>query len=293
MISRSTVRRGARCASVALLAFTVLVPGCGPPNDEALLRFLGFKQSSTTISVLEDNLREASTVTVDAEFENDSLYVGQKTGTGILVNQAHIDYRMARFSPPSADYPLNLYLPAPADSKATTGTLTSFPLAPASLKQWIIDTGAFGDPGIVELTAHVTFHGVTDEGAVLQTEGSIRIALTNTGATSTSGTLPTVTVSRTADAIISGDPGAFAVTRTGSVAAPLTVGFTTVGSTAISGIDYTAIGSSVVIPAGSSSGTITVTARPAATSGRIVKVTLSPSVSYTVGAPDSASLTIN
>ena len=87
---------------------------------------------------------------------------------------------MTGFSPPAGEYPLNLYLPPPAESTATTGTLTAFPLAPASLKQWLIDTGVRG-PRYVQLTAHVTFYGETDEGASLQTEGSIRIALTNTG----------------------------------------------------------------------------------------------------------------
>ena len=47
-----------------------------------------------------------------------------------------------RVFPPSAEYDVNLYLAPPADSTATTGTL-AIALAPISLKQWLINTGAF------------------------------------------------------------------------------------------------------------------------------------------------------
>lgn len=287
MMRRRSGFRGAWICGGALLVLGAMAAGCGRPPDEAWLRFLGFKQGTTTISVLEDNLREENTVTVDADFENKSLYVGQKSGAGILVNRARIDYRMAGFSPPSAEYPLNLYLAPPADGAATTGTLSAFPLVSTALKEWLINTGAFDDAAsdpVVELTARVTFFGETDDGAALETEGSIRIELTNTGGGST-GTLPAVHVLKTADASKTGADGTFTVYRSGSDAANLTVAFNTdIFSTATSGVDYVSIGSSVTIPAGAGSKTITVEALAASTVGETVKINLTESASYTLEA---------
>src|SRR5690606_4811969 len=74
---------------------------------------------------------------------------------------------------------------------------------------------------------------------------------------------PVVTVTATdQDASEVGpDPGTFVVTRTGSTAAALTVNFTRTG-TAVNGTDYTAIGTSVQIPAGEPSASITIAPLP-------------------------------
>jgi hypothetical protein len=53
------------------------------------------------------------------------------------------------------------------------------------------------------------------------------------------------------------DPGVFTITRSGPTTAPLTVDFYTSGD-AVAGVDYTDPGFSVVIPAGSSSVTVTI-----------------------------------
>ena len=78
--------------------------------------------------------------------------------------------------------------------------------------------------------------------------------------------------------------GTFTVSRTGSTAAALTVNYT-VGGTASGGTDYTTIPTSVVIPAGSASATITVTPVDDTVSegDETVVVTLSSSASYTRG----------
>jgi hypothetical protein len=290
MTTRVTGRWSARFAGGALLAFAVLAPGCGRPPDEAWLRFVGFKQGGATISVVKDSLREETTTTVDVELQNGSLIVGQKTGTGILVNRARVDYRMPGFSPPSAEYPLNLYLAPPADDKATTGTLSAFPLAPSSLKQWLIDTGAFDDANsepVVELTAHVTFFGESDDGLKVETEGGIGIALTN-------GAKTTVNVFKTRDASKPATSGVFTVFRTGGVVADLPVAYTISGS-AIAGTDYTISPSatSVVIPAGADSAVVTVIPLSGGTAGNTtVRITLSTSASYTVGTHSSDLMTV-
>lgn len=109
---------------------------------------------------------------------------------------------------------------------------------------------------------------------------------------------PNVTVSIEAtDAIASEadlDPGTFTVTRNGSTSGALTVNFALTGSTATSGVDYTSIGTSVVIGDGNATATITVTPlQDALVEGdETVKVTISADAAYTVGSPDNATVTI-
>jgi len=174
MISWVKGRRSARFAA-ALLVLTVVVTGCGRPPDEAWLRCTGFGagDAATSVAVLEGKL-DGTTLTSDVNFENRSLIAGQTEGTGILVYRARIDYRMAGYSPPAAEYDVTLYLPPPAKGGTTTGTLTAFPLASASLKQWLINAGA-GAP--VAITARVTFFAETDEGGKIETLGGIGIVL--------------------------------------------------------------------------------------------------------------------
>jgi hypothetical protein len=181
-------RLAVRCAGAALLILAVVGAGCDRPPDEAWLRFLGFARTGETASLalLEGKLRDGITDAADANFENRSLGVARDTaGTGVLVFRARVDYRMTGFAPPPAEYAVNLYLPAAtgADASTTTATLTAFPLATAALKHWLIETQAFEDAEerpTVDLTAIVTFFGVTDEGTELQTSGGISLSLANT-----------------------------------------------------------------------------------------------------------------
>ncbi len=107
--------------------------------------------------------------------------------------------------------------------------------------------------------------------------------------------LPVVSVAATdASASEPGtDKGTFTVTRTGSTAASLTVTFS-VGGTATPGTDYAALGSSVTIPAGAASATLTVTAidNAIAESNETVVLTISSNAAYTVGTPAGATVTI-
>ncbi|MCP5556202.1 MAG: PKD domain-containing protein [Verrucomicrobiaceae bacterium] len=105
---------------------------------------------------------------------------------------------------------------------------------------------------------------------------------------------PIVTVDATDPAANeAGDTGTMTFSRTGSTTAPMTVNFTVSGSAA-SGSDYASIGTSVVIPAGSTFATITIvpvqnTANEAA---ETVIVTLASDVAYAIGVSANATVTI-
>ena len=108
-------------------------------------------------------------------------------------------------------------------------------------------------------------------------------------------TVPTVTVAATdANASRVGpDNGEFTISRTGSTATSLTVNYS-LGGTAVNGIDYATLSTSVTIPAGATSATVTVVPQPAASYVGSVATTLAlnASAAYTVGSSFSGSVTI-
>src|SRR5262249_36506024 len=89
--------------------------------------------------------------------------------------------------------------------------------------------------------------------------------------------------------------GTFRIQRSGgNLASPLSVSYT-IGGTATNGTDYSSIGTSITIPAGASSATITITPLPDAVSegDESVTLTLSASPEYVVGASSAATVTIH
>jgi glucose/arabinose dehydrogenase len=109
--------------------------------------------------------------------------------------------------------------------------------------------------------------------------------------------LPVVTVAVSPSNVVEdGTPNmVFTFTRTGSTASALTVNYT-IGGTATNGTDYATIGTSVVIPGGSATNTVTVNPTPDATTetgGETVILTVAASASYTVGSPGAATGTIS
>jgi len=106
---------------------------------------------------------------------------------------------------------------------------------------------------------------------------------------------PTVTIAATDNTATEAGPttGTFTVSRTGSTSGALTV-YYTVSGTATSGSDYNSLSGSVTISAGSSTGTITVTPinDTVVESDETVIVTLSANAAYSIGSPNSATVTI-
>ncbi len=106
--------------------------------------------------------------------------------------------------------------------------------------------------------------------------------------------LPTVTVTASdANASESGDTGAFTITRTGGTGSALTVNYS-LGGSASNGSDYQQLGNSVTIAAGSSSAIVTVTPidDSSVEGAETVVLTLSANSAYTIGSPNSATVTI-
>ena len=108
--------------------------------------------------------------------------------------------------------------------------------------------------------------------------------------------LPTMTITATTrDASEQGSvSGKFTITRAGDTTDPLTVNYS-ISGTAGNGADYNSIPSSVTIPAGSSSTTITITPIPDALAegDETVALTLSSDLSYSIGAQSAATVTIH
>lgn len=102
---------------------------------------------------------------------------------------------------------------------------------------------------------------------------TVTVSATDASAAETSGTMPA-------------DPATFTFTRTGASTAALTVNYT-VGGSATSGLDYTAITSSVVIPAGGNPQSATVTIAPiddgTYEGNETVTLTLVSSNAYVIG----------
>jgi hypothetical protein len=89
------------------------------------------------------------------------------------------------------------------------------------------------------------------------------------------------------------DPGTFIVTRSGSTALALTVGYA-LGGTAVNGTDYNPLATSVAISAGAASAALTVTPKSSTSlvGAETVNLTLSANAAYTVGSPNNATITI-
>jgi hypothetical protein len=105
---------------------------------------------------------------------------------------------------------------------------------------------------------------------------------------------PTVTIAATTpNAAEPSTPGQFTITRTGSTATALTVGYG-VGGTATNGSDYSSIASSVTIAAGQSSAIIPITVLDDAVveGNETIVLTLSSNSGYTLGSSSTGTVTI-
>jgi len=107
--------------------------------------------------------------------------------------------------------------------------------------------------------------------------------------------LPAVTIQATDATATEAGPtsGAITVFRTGETLLPLVVGYSVEG-TATNGVDYATLTGSVTLPIGAASATITVNPidDTVVEGDETVALTLRPDITYDVGSPNSAIVTI-
>ena len=166
-------------------------------------------------------------------------------------------------------------------------------------------TGGFNSTVIYSFNCSAVGDGCLPEAGFIKASDGNLYSVAARGGVNASGTIylvlvgpdiaatVTVTATDSAAAEAGPNPGVFTVTRTGDTTNALTVNFT-VGGTASAGTDYNAIGTSVLIPAGASSVTITVTpiADALIEGSETVNLTLASGTGYTVGNPSTATVTI-
>jgi hypothetical protein len=280
-----------------------LAAGCGRPDDDTWLQFLGFRQSGSdkAVSVVKGQLDGAYDETTDADsvldaaFTNVSAGQADINGTGILINRARVEYSLP--GAPVYEYPVTLYLAPPAKAGETTsGTLSGIPIVPPSLEDWVI---AHVSTSEATFTARVTFFAEADEGTDLDVSGGITIVLEAAGGSVPTPTATTVTIEATVPTTSSSsDYGVFTVLRSGSTTGDLTVFYSTAGSTAAAAeyllLDkcYMDLSGSVVIPNGYSLAIIYVEPLAAVATAKTVVLTLNAGTGYTLGSPKTATVTI-
>jgi hypothetical protein len=120
-------------------------------------------------------------------------------------------------------------------------------------------------------------------------------AATSATVTINTNSIPTVTVAASPTSINEkGGTSTYTVTRTGATTSALVVNYAMSG-TATSGTDYTALSGSLTIASGSTTGTVTLTAkdRYLLSGSKTAILTISSNANYTVGSPSSVTVTIN
>jgi uncharacterized protein (DUF1800 family) len=172
--------------------------------------------------------------------------------------------------------------PSAATMSAVFAQFTGLPFATGSLDSAVISSFAPGN-----YTVQVSGNGGTSGLCLVEVYDITPSA---------PGAPDTVTIAATdPSADTSGsNTGAFTLTRTGDTSGPLTVGYA-VGGTAVNGIDYQGLSGSVTFPAYVSSTTVLVSPNPTLSTApsSTVVLTLASGSTYSVGSPNSATVTIS
>jgi hypothetical protein len=181
---------------ILFLAAVFLLTCCAPPSDEAWFRIVGFGNTTTTttttttegdekvtttttkehISVLDSDLHDGGTDSVDVFLENYATVVGTDEGRSVHVYRAEVEYLFGAYSLPDFVYGVTLALPPPGTDGNGSGTLKNLPLAPAALKGWLLlNLPAEITEGAFQIEAQVTLRARSEEGTELETSGGLAI----------------------------------------------------------------------------------------------------------------------
>ncbi len=255
-----------------------------PESDETVILTLasgtGYtlgSPASATVTILSDDLA-TPTVSVAAT-DTSATEAGLTTGTytftrtGDTAAALTVNYAVTGTATADSDYvALGTSVTLPAGASTTTQTLTPLDDALPESDETVILTLASGTGYTLGSPASATVTILSDDLAT----PTVSVAATDNTATEAGLTT-----------------GRYTFTRTGDTAADLTVNYRVTG-TATAGSDYVALGTSVVIPAGKTRVTKTLTPKQDNLQElpETVILTLKQSPNYAVGTPARATVTI-
>jgi hypothetical protein len=236
--------------------------------------------NSATVSIADNDQAALPTVTVAASDANASE-TGPDTGrftvsrSGATTAGLTVRYSLGGTAANGSDYAsLSGTLTIPDGAASATITVTP-----------IDDSAVEGNETVI----------LTVSADAAYTVGSPNSATVSIADNDQAPTTPTVTVvaSDPSAAEHGSDPGTFTISRSGGTTTALTVNYS-VGGSAVNGTDYQSLSGSVTIPTASAS--VIVSVRPiddkVFEGSETVILTLSSNPSYTVGSPNSATVTI-
>ncbi len=231
-------------------------------------------QSNATVTVSDDELPTVSLSVTDAaasEFGTDPATI-LVSRVGCTTSNLTVQYTLGGSATLGTDYLTN----------ALTGSVT----VPAGSTSTNLTVTPIND-GSAECDETVTVALSADASYLIGAQSNATVTITD------NDTSVSVAASDSGASEIGLDPGQFTISRVGCTTQPLTVQYAVTGS-ATGGSDYSALSTSVVMPAGSNSVAITVTPvnDALAECPETVVLTLSANPSYAVGTPGSGTVTI-
>jgi len=190
MLNRAFLRVSALAALCALAA-------CNAPADETWLRVARVTESGgedaetvqegvtgTSVSVLDVDLQNGTTDKVDLVLENSTVIVGSTSGGGVPIHVYHatVEYEFSPYNLPDYAYAVSLLVPAPTGGEAglgiQTATLVGLPVAPATLKDWMLYPENLPPEvtgGSFNVLVKITLRARTEEGRELETSASLTL----------------------------------------------------------------------------------------------------------------------
>jgi hypothetical protein len=244
----------------------------------------GNQVTSTAVSVTVNNLLSSPAVSVAATVS--TAVIGTTnygtftfTRNGDTASALTVNYTLGGTAIKWDDY-----------RRPVEGDMPESIVIPAGASSYIMNVAAVGNENNVNPeTASLTLS--TDASYTVGAAGGATITLVSNVVTS----LPTVTVTATdaSASRVGPDPGTFTFTRSGSANSALTVTCSLAG-TAGNGTDYNSLGTTLTIPAGAASATVTVVPKSSAgfVDSKTVVVALSASPAYTAGSAGPATVII-
>jgi hypothetical protein len=139
-----------------------------------------------SISVLDVDLRNGTTDTVDLVLENSTVIVGNASGGGVPIHVYHatVEYEFSPYTLPKYAYSISLLVPAPTGGEAgigiETATLVGLPVAPATLKDWMLYPENLPPEvtgGSFNVLVRITLRARTEEGRELETGASLTLVI--------------------------------------------------------------------------------------------------------------------